>query len=168
VFSTLQILSCLTFQFSPQCACRMLATVTNKAVPVTLHKAGNTPVVAPTLIGPTTVQRLRSVTSTIVDSQISKNNYSRRPHRAPVQHHGPVWSAPSARPLSEQPQHLPSPGVTPAQIQDWAHQNPHTCTMLEYLLGRPPEPRAPSDPRTLPNTTGSINPSAVATSIDVY
>ena len=52
----------------------MLATVTNKAVPVTVHKAGNTPVVAPTLIGPTTVQHLRSVTSTVVDSQISKNN----------------------------------------------------------------------------------------------
>jgi len=63
----------------------MLATVTSKAatageeapdtVPVTVRKAGNTPVVAPTLIDRTTVQRLRNVTSTVVDSQISKNNY---------------------------------------------------------------------------------------------
>jgi len=58
----------------------MLATVTNMADPVTVRKAGCTPVLAPTFIAPTTVQRLLSVTSTVVDSQISKNNYYNELH----------------------------------------------------------------------------------------
>ena len=84
-----------------------------RRVPVTVRNAGDTPVVAPTLIDPTTVQRLRSVTSTVVGSQISKNNYYHELHlrlaariRAPV----PLaWSAPSVRPISEQPRYLTSP-----------------------------------------------------------
>ena len=44
----------------------MLATVTNKPSPVGRFR--------PPFIGPTTVQRLRSITSTVVDSQISRNN----------------------------------------------------------------------------------------------
>jgi len=69
-----------------------MAMNTDAVPPVTVRKAGDTPVVAPTLIDPTTVQRLWSVTSTVVGSQISKNNYSNELHlrlvariRAPVQ-----------------------------------------------------------------------------------
>ena len=74
-------MTCLTFRSSPQCACH--ATYDHehgRRVPVTVRKAGDTLVVAPTLIDPTTVQRLWSVTSTVVGSQISKNNSSNELH----------------------------------------------------------------------------------------
>jgi len=43
--------------------------------------------------------------------------------------------------------------------------NPHTGTILEHLLGGPPEPSAPSDP---PKRNGVYHPPAAATSIDAY
>ena len=148
------------------------ATAKNKAasadeeapdtVPVTVRKTSNAPVVAPTLVDPTTMQRLRSVTSTVADSQISKNNYRNELHPSLVariaqlsntmaQHgqHRPQGPYPS------NPGILPPPGLTPAQIQHWAHQNPHTRTVLEHLLGGAPDPSAPSDPL---NTTVCMNP----------
>jgi len=49
-------------------------------VPVTVRNAGNTLVIAPTLIDPTTIQRLCTVTSTFADSRISKDNYHNELH----------------------------------------------------------------------------------------
>lgn len=148
------------------------ATAKNKAaaadeeapdtVPVTVRKASNIPVVAPTLIDPTTMQRLRSVTSTVADSQISKNNYRNELHPSLVARIAQLSNTMAQHgqhrpqgPYPNNPGILPPPGLTPAQIQQWAHQNPHTRTVLEHLLGGAPDPSAPSDPL---NTTVCINP----------
>ena len=148
------------------------ATAKNKAastdeeapdtVPVTVRKTGNTPVVAPTLVDPTTIQRLRSVTSTVADSQISKNNYRNELHPSLVARIAQLSNTMAQHgqhrpqgPYPNNPGILPPPGLTPTQIQQWAHQNPHTRTVLEHLLGGAPDPSAPSDPL---NTTVCLNP----------
>jgi hypothetical protein len=74
--------SSLSFRYPPSVS---RATAKKKAVaadeeapdtvPVTVRKAGNTPVDAPIMIDPITMQRLRSVTSTVADSLISRGNY---------------------------------------------------------------------------------------------
>src|SRR5258706_483195 len=122
------------------------------------------------LVDPTTMQRLRSVTSTVADSQITKNNYRKELPPSPVARIAQVSNTMAQHgqhrpqgPYPTNPGILPPPGLTPAQIQHWAHQNPHTRTVLEHLLGGAPDPTAPSDPL---NTTVCINPlTAAATTL---
>jgi hypothetical protein len=119
------------FGIFPQSACRMLRPRT-RLQPLTRKRQIQSPsqsprpAVAPMLIGPTVVQRLRSVTGTVADSQISKNNYRNELHPSLV-----ARIAQLSNTMAQHGQHRPQ-GPYPndsgilslAQIQQWAHQNP--------------------------------------------
>jgi len=115
--SVLQNVSSLTFRYP--IPVRLSHATAKNRVPDTVGKAGNILVVAPL-----TIQRLRNVTNTVADSQISMNNYRNELHpslvariarlsNTMVQHcpHRPQG------PHRNKPGILPPPGTSPAQIQ---------------------------------------------------
>jgi len=79
----------------------------------------------------------RGVTSTVADSQISKNNYCNGLHPSLVQHSDRRLQGPhpaSCLPLG-----------SPARVQQCAHQNSHPRTVVEHMLSGAPDPSTPSD-----------------------
>jgi len=170
-FQCCKIMTCLTFRPSPQCACRMLAMAMNTDAesPSQCARPAIPPVVAPTLIDPTTVQRLRSVTSTVVASQISKNNYSNELHlRLVARIRAPVPSMVS----TVRKAHIRTTPVSDLPLERLlfisSSRRTKTPTLVLYLstCSAGLQNRVPL--RTLPNRTVSINPPAAATSIDAY
>jgi len=151
MFSVLQNTSSLTFRY-PSSVRLSHATAKNKAATAD-EEESPTQSARPAIFAPPTIQRPRSVTSTVADSQISKNIYRSELYPGLVAcieqlSNTMVWHG-QHRPQGPHPNKpgiLP-PGFSPAQIQHWAHQNPHTRTVLEHLLNGAPDPSAPSDQR---------------------